>query len=45
MREILTYQSINENPKSARHTNVSINKKKNPKSVRDTNVSINERES
>ena len=34
MREILTYQSIKENPKSARDTKVSINKK-NPKTVRD----------
>ena len=48
MLEILTYQSIiKENPKSARHTDVSINKresykyqsiKENPKSARDTNV-------
>ena len=44
MREILTYQSIKENPKSARDTNVSINKE-NPNSARDTNVSINKRES
>ena len=44
MRKILTYQSIKENPKSARDTNVSINKE-NPKSTRDTNVSINKRES
>ena len=40
MREIQTYQSIKENPKSAGDTNVS---KENPKSARDTNVSINKR--
>ena len=34
MREIVTYQSVKENPKSARDSNVSIIK-------RDTNVSIN----
>ena len=51
MREILKYQSIKENPKSARDTNVSIkiltyqSIKENPKSAPDTNVSINNRES
>ena len=50
MREILTYQSIKENPKSARDTSVSIKKGEslNPKilkSAQDTNVSINTRES
>ena len=44
MREILTYDSMKENPKSARDTIVSINEK-NPKSARDTNVSFNKRES
>ena len=28
MRDILTYQSIKENPKSARDTNVSVNKRR-----------------
>ena len=44
MREILTYQSIKENPKSTQDTNVSINKREF-KSAQDTKVSINKRES
>ena len=44
MHEILTYQSIKENPKSARDTNVYL-MKENPKSARHTDVSINKRES
>ena len=45
MHVILTYQSIKENPSSARDTNVSINKREYSKNARDTNVSINKRES
>ena len=47
MREIVTYQSIKENPNSAQDSNVSTYQsiKENPKSAQDTNVSINKRES
>ena len=44
MHKIVTYQSIKENPKSARDTNVYL-MKENPKSARHTDVSINKRES
>ena len=44
MHKIVTDQSLKENPKSVRDTNVSIIKE-NPKSARDTNVSITKRES
>ena len=44
MHETLTYQSIKENPKNARDTNVLL-MKENPKSARHTDVSINKRES
>ena len=44
MHETLTYQSIKEDPKSARDTNVKL-MKENPKSARHTDVSINKKES
>ena len=43
MREIVTYQSIKENPKNARDTKYQSIKKK-PKSARDT-ISISKRKS
>ena len=44
LRDILTLQSLKENPYVARYTNVTIDEKE-PYSARDTKVKINERES
>ena len=43
MHDILTLQSMKENPYSARDTKVTIDKKENPQSAQDTNVTIDEK--
>ena len=44
LRDILTLQSLKENPYVARYTNVTIDEKESY-SARETNVTIDERES